>query len=332
MIQLHSLCTARSDIRLRSVICSLAVASIIGTTACVRRAFGEESGGQPEVRLNKFIALLEAEEPAFGIFSYGRSMRNAVAVSDSEVDFVIVDMEHGALDLESLQRFFLAMVNARRVIQKGNVQPDVVPMVRLPQNGRERLQFFIKQALDLGAYGIMLPHIETAQEALAAVRASRYAHAADAPDAEPVGQRGVSYGFAARVWGIDAERYQSVADLWPLDRRGEIVLIHQIESVRGVENAKEIMQVPGVGAVFIGPADLAMSMGVSRKHPSVERQMRRVLQIALDLGIPCGAPGRPETVKRRLEQGYAFVTIGNDLGLSASASATLRAAGRKPQP
>ncbi len=312
------------------MILSLALAAIIGTTAGGRWARGEPSGSDSGVRLNKFIALLEAGQPALGIFSYGRSMRNAVAVGDSDIDFVIVDMEHGALDMETLQGFFLAMVSGRRVLRKGNVQPDVVPMVRLPQNGRERLQFFIKQALDLGAYGIMLPHIETADEALAAVRASRYAHPADAPDAEPVGQRGVSYGFAARVWGVAPHRYQTLADVWPLDERGEILLIHQIESVRGVENAEEIMQVPGVGAVFIGPADLAMSMGVPMTHASVEQQMQRALRVARDRGIPCGTTATRETVKQRIAQGYAFLTVGNDLGLSASASATLRAARREP--
>ncbi|MFV2069510.1 MAG: HpcH/HpaI aldolase/citrate lyase family protein [Pirellulales bacterium] len=289
-------------------------------------AQGAEGPDGSAVRMNRVIALFRENKPAFGIFSYARSARNAAALSTSGLDFVLVDMEHGAVDFETLQRFLLAMVDKRRALEKGNAQPDVVPLVRLPQNGRERLQFLIKQALDLGAYGLMLPHIDSPEDALAAVRAARYAQRTGVPDREPVGHRGVSYGFAARVWGVTPAQYLRQADVWPLDPDGEILLILQIESTRGVSNVEQILAVPGVGAVFVGPADLAMSLGVEMDDPQVEHAAQRVLKAALARGVPCGITATEKNAEERLGQGFRFLTLGNDLGPGAGASAALRAA------
>ena len=289
-------------------------------------------GGEPQrdrqapVRLNKVIELFEAGKPAFGVFSSNPSLRSAAALSTSDADFVLVDMEHAPVDFETLQAFFLAMVDKRRALEKGNAQPDVVHMVRLPQYGRERLQFLIKQALDLGTYGLMLPHINTAEEALAAVRASRYAQRRGASDFEPAGQRGTGYGFAARVWGIDSGLYSRVADVWPHDPQGEILLMHQIESIEAVDNIDEILSVPGVGSAFIGPLDLQFSLGVGPDHPDLEKAIQRVLAACKKRGVPCGIPAGASTAAERLEQGFRFLTIGGDTGLNGSAAAALQAA------
>ena len=304
----------------------LGVLSNTGRIGSSHYAAAADRPADSAVRLNKTIALFESNKPAFGIFSYGRSLRNAVGLSASKLDFVLVDMEHGPVDFEALQAFFLAMADKRRALEKGNAQPDVVPMVRLPQNGREQLQFFIKQALDLGAYGLMLPHIETGDEALAAVRSARYAQPAGVTDAEPAGQRGVSYGFPARVWGIPSSRYLRLADVWPHDPRGEILLIFQIESKRGVENVEQILAVPGVGAVFIGPADLSMSLGVDMNDPRVEQAIERVLKATQAHGVPCGITATDATAEQRLKQGFRFLTLGGDIGPSETAGMALRAA------
>jgi 4-hydroxy-2-oxoheptanedioate aldolase len=88
------------------------------------------------------------------------------------MDFVQIDMEHSPLDVETLRTFLQGMVSRREILENRSLRPNVVPFVSLPQNGRDQVQFMIKQALDLGAYGLMFAHINTPQEALAAVRAS----------------------------------------------------------------------------------------------------------------------------------------------------------------
>jgi 4-hydroxy-2-oxoheptanedioate aldolase len=286
------------------------------------------------VRLNKAIEFLEGGKPVFGIFTYGLLPRNAAALSRSKLDFVMVDMEHGPLDFAGLQSFLLSMVDKQRILEKGNLQPDVVPLVRVPQNGRESLEFLVKQTLDVGAFGVMLPHVETADEALAAVRSARYAQDRGVADAEPAGQRGASYGYAAHVWGLPPLTYLQRADVWPLDARGELLLVVQIETKRGVENADEILSVPGVGAVFVGPRDLRHSLGVESDDPELEEAIQAVLTVAKARGIPCGITATAETVEQRVKEGFLFITLGNDAGVSFSAGVGLQAAhravGREP--
>ena len=298
--------------RVLYAVCGLLAGSFVG----VALTSPPENEGDVGTRLNRLIEILERDQPAFGIFSAGASARNAVALSRSSLDFVLIDMEHAPVDFERLRLLFLAMVDKERALEKGNAQPDVVPIVRLPQNGREGLQHLIKQALDLGAYGLMLPHIETAAEALAAVRAARYPQVRGAKDAEPVGQRGSGYGFAAHVWGVPGQEYLRRADLWPHDKAGDLLLILQIESKRGVDNIEEILAVPGVGAIFVGPADLSMSLGVPQGHVDLEAAIEAVVQATKARRIPCGITAKTATVERRLEQGFQLLTLGNDLGFT----------------
>ena len=295
----------------------------VAVLAPSRSTAAEENGAGAPTRLNKVIELFEANKPAFGIFSYGRSMHNAIALGASRLDFVLIDMEHAPVDFETLQAFVLAMNDKRRVLEKGTVQPDVVPFVRLPQYGREKLQFLIKQVLDLGVFGVMLPHIETADQALTAVRAARYPQVRGAADAEPAGQRGLADDFGSYVWGVSNDHYVRRADVWPHDPRGEILLIHQIESKQGVVNLEEILAVPGIGVIFVGPADLSSSLGVPMDDPLVEQAIQRILQATLARGIPCGITADKETAARRLQQGFRFLALGEDVGPGGPASAVL---------
>ena len=284
------------------------------------------SGEPIAQRLNKVIELLSAGKPALGIFSQGRSLLNAAALADSDFDFVMIDMEHAPLDFERLHAFLLGMVSRREVFEKRNLQPNVIPFVRVPHNGREQLQFVIKQVLDLGVYGVMVPHVNTAEEALAAVVAARFAQRRGAPDFKPEGQRGFSPGIAARYWGLTVDEYTRRADLWPLDPQGELLLIVQIEEAQAVRHVEEIINVPGVGAVFIGPADLSVSMGVKMDAPEVEDAIQKILHACLRRGIPCGIPATAGNVAMRIRQGFRFITLGGDLGIPENAARALRAA------
>jgi len=280
------------------------------------------------VRLNRTIETLEKGLPVFGLFTANHSPQNARALADSDLDFLFIDMEHAPMDMERLRVFLLGMTNVRRAVEKGNTQMDVTPLVRIPQYGRENLQFIVKQVLDLGAFGIVFPFISTKNEALNAVASMRYPAARGAPDQEPRGLRGSSAGNARWLWGVGD--YSERADTWPLDPRGELLAVLQIESREGVENIDEILSVPGVGAIFIGPSDLSISYGVPGSHPDVVNAITRVREACQAHGVSCGLTTGAGSVEQRLAEGFTFVTIGywNDAGISDSPARALEIARR----
>jgi len=111
-------------------------------------------------RLNKLIEMFENDEPAFGVLSFDYSLENARSLATSGLDFVFVDMEHAPFDVEKLRQFLLGMTNKREILEKGNLQPNVIPLVRVPAaGGAEELIAQAKQVLDVGVFGIFFPVI-----------------------------------------------------------------------------------------------------------------------------------------------------------------------------
>ena len=269
-------------------------------------------------RINGVIGLLDQRKVVFGMLAQDHSNIAAQAAADSAIDFVFVDMEHNPLNFERLQNYFNAM------LFRGS-QLRVAPMVRLPANGAEQNQYMIKQALDLGAMGLMIPMTETREDVLAIVRASRYAQSRGAPDFEPAGFRGAFPNKAARYWAIPPDEYVRRADLWPLDRRGEILLTIQIETEMAVRNIDEILSVPGVGVAFIGPGDLSISIGVEGAEGQrlLEESIQRVLDACKRHNVVSGIFVGADNVEQRVNQGFQFIVFGEDSGLGAGASDAL---------
>ena len=283
-------------------------------------------------RVNKLIELFENDEPGFGILSFDYSLNNARSLATSGLDFVFIDMEHAPFDVERLREFLLGMTNKRSILEKGSLQPDVVPFVRIPAaGGAEELIAQAKQVLDVGVFGIFFPAVHTREQAELAVRATRYPQYNGAPDFEPAGLRGRNPSNAAWYWGVSD--YHAKADVWPLDPQGELLAMMFIESAEGAENIDEIITVPGLGGIFIGPSDLSTSMGYSSPAaPQVEEAIQRVLQACLANDVPCAITTGAGSVQDRIEQGFSFVTVGADGGLNSNAANALQigreAAGR----
>lgn len=290
------------------------------------------ASAQDDARLNKLIHLFENDQPAFGVLSFDYDLANARSMATSGLDFLFIDMEHAPFDIERLRIFLLGMTNKRSIQEKGNLQPDVVPFVRIPAAaGTDETIAQVKQVLDVGVYGVFFSSIGTREQAELAVRATRYPQYNGAEDFEPAGLRGRNPSNAAWYWGV--RDYHARADVWPLDPQGELLAMMFIESAEGVENIEEIISVPGVGAIFIGPSDLSTSMGyTSPAAPEVEAAIQTVLAACLAHDVPCAITTNARTVKDRIAQGFRFVTVGTDGGLSAGASNALRlgreAAGR----
>ena len=283
-------------------------------------------------RVNKLIELFENDEPGFGVLSFDYSLNNARSLAISGLDFVFIDMEHAPFDVERLREFLLGMTNKRSILEKGSLQPDVVPFVRIPAaGGAEELIAQAKQVLDVGVFGIFFPAVHTREQAELAVRATRYPQYNGAPDFEPAGLRGRNPSNAAWYWGVSD--YHAKADVWPLDPQGELLAMMFIESAEGAENIDEIITVPGLGGIFIGPSDLSTSMGYSSPAaPQVEEAIQRVLQACLANDVPCAITTGAGSVQDRIEQGFSFVTVGADGGLNSNAANALQigreAAGR----
>ena len=275
-------------------------------------------------RLNKVIELLEKkQQPPLGIFSFNLSARSGAALASAPLDFVIVDLEHTPYDPTRLESYLLGMIDKKQIAAGGTLQPPVTPIIRLPANGREHVEYLIKQVLDLGAFGVVVPHVGNRQDALAAVKAMRYPQRAGARDMAPDGHRGVGYGWAARYWGLTGPEYAAKADLWPLDPSGELLLWCMIESREGVDHAGEIASTPGVSGIFLGPSDLAASLGVTEDHPDVAAATQRVVDACKKAGVPCGTLVGGPAVADRLKQGFQFLAVGSDGGISAGVRRSL---------
>ena len=308
---------------------TMAFAAVIGVLSlCVQSApvLAQDSD---YVRLNRTIELLEGGQSVLGVLSADYSLGNARALATSGLDFIIIDMEHSPFDVERLRQFLLGMTDKRLIQQKGNLQMNVTPFVRVPASGAEQVLFQAKQVLDVGVFGVMYPAISTREQAENAVRATRYPQTNGVPDFEPAGLRGRSPTNATWFWGV--RDYMQRADVWPHDPRGELLAIIQIETVEGVANAEEIVAVPGIGVIFIGPSDLTASMGFP-SGSEVEDAIQSVLRICLAQGVPCAITTGAGTVEQRLNEGFRFVTVGLDGGISAGVTTALQrgraAAGR----
>ena len=261
-------------------------------------------------RLNGVIRALEQGQPTFTSFS-PPDVSAALAFSTSDYDGVVFEMEHNPWDAPVLRDCLQYMLNRGQIAKSGSIAPAVTPMVRIPPNGGELGQWHAKQALDLGVYGIIWPHISTVEEACNAVAACRYPRQKSAPLYEPAGVRGDGPTAAVRYWGLTQQEYYARADVWPLSREGEIFVILMMEDTQGIANLSDILDnVPGIGAILIGEGDLSQELGYPRQyeHPAVVEAMAEVVAACKAHDVPVGHPHvNAGNVERILDQGYRFL-------------------------
>ena len=264
-----------------------------------------------DIRYNKVIDLLEQGKPVFcsGLVWNG-NLDDLIYVADADYDMVIMEMEHEGFSFNNLRTSLQFILNRKRISGSGTVQADPVPLVRIPPNSRENSQWIIKQALDTGVYGLVLPHLNTVEDAHAAVVAARYPQVPGVADFEPEGQRGWWQRIAPRYWGLTAQEYYDAADLWPLDPDGNMLLMGIVEEPEGVDNLPDILrQEKGIGAIWAGPGDMSVAMGHrgDSAHPDVQANLLRILEACQNAGVPCATGATAEEVPMRLEQGFRII-------------------------
>jgi 4-hydroxy-2-oxoheptanedioate aldolase len=260
-------------------------------------------------RLNNVIRAWEEGKPAFTSFAQAE-IETAVALSQSKFDAIIYEMEHNFWDARALRDAMQYMLNRRQIVDRATLAPAVTPMVRIPPNGGEHNQWLAKQALDLGVYGVLWPHISTVDQARNAVAACRYPRLKTAPLYEPPGIRGDGPTTAARYWGLTQQEYYAKADVWPLAPHGEILVMLMIEDTLGIENLADILKVPGIGLVLIGEGDLSQELGFPRQyeHPQVLDAMSYIVKTCRENNVAVGHPHvDAKNVERVLTEGYTFL-------------------------
>ncbi|MBM3972000.1 MAG: hypothetical protein FJ302_19395 [Planctomycetes bacterium] len=202
------------------------------------------------------------------------------------LDFVVIDAEHGHLDFKELLEHIRATRNS-----------DTVPLVRI----QEIEQGLIKRVLDLGAGGILVPQIHSADEVQRAVRFAKY---------PPWGQRGVG-GERATHWGMGLKSDTMIAN-------SETLVIPLMENVSAGKSIEQICDVPGVDAIQFGPADYSASAGSlgDWEGPGVAAQLLHIKDRIRARGIPCGMLCRDSTeLLKRRDQGFQMLGLNSDTGL-----------------
>lgn len=251
-----------------------------------------------------FKERLAAREQLLGMWVASGSTVNAEICAGSGLDFLLIDGEHAPNDVRSL----LAQLQA--------VAPHPVTPILRPPIGDAVL---VKQYLDIGAPALLVPMVSSAQQAARLVEATRY---------PPAGIRGVGASLA-RVsrWGRTADYLEQAND--------SVVLLVQVESVAALDEIEAIAAVEGVDGIFVGPADLAASLGHLgvTTHPDVVARVEDAIQRIVAAGKPAGVNAFVEDVARRyVELGASFVLVGADVTMLARESTALAERYRKSPP
>jgi len=262
------------------------------------------------MRLNTVIALLEQRLTPITAFS-PPTIESAIEFATTKYDGVVFEAEHNPYDIKALRDCLQYLLNRKQIVERASVSPAVTPIIRIPPNGGEMNQWLAKQVLDIGAYGVVWPHISTVEQAYNAVSACRYPRAKGSPAYEPEGMRGDQPVHAARYWGITPQEYYKKADVWPLDPNGEILVIIMCEDVAAIDNLPRMLkEVPGIGVVLIGEGDLSQNLGFPRQydHPAVIEAMTAIRRICAEHKVVCGHPHvEPQNAQRVIDEGYRFL-------------------------
>jgi 2-keto-3-deoxy-L-rhamnonate aldolase RhmA len=229
--------------------------------------------------------------PYLGTLVTLASPEAADALAVAGLDWLFVDMEHSPV---------LDPTAVLHIVQAIAGKVDV--LVRVPTND----EAWIKKVLDTGADGVIVPHVNSADEALRAVNAAKY---------PPLGRRSVgitpAHGYGANFVGYNDRANESTA------------LVVQIEDIIAVEHLDEIIATPGVDAAFIGPYDLSGSMGRLGRvdDPDVRRVIERVVNGCAKAGMPLGFfSTTTDGAREALERGIHFLAVGTDIGLLMGAA------------
>jgi 4-hydroxy-2-oxoheptanedioate aldolase len=239
------------------------------------------------MRANPVKRALKAGQPSVGTWLSLGSISAARYLARVGFAWLTVDIEHTQVDWETATHMFASIADA-----------GCTALARVPANRHD----YIKRVLDNGAHGIVVPMVNSREEALAAVAAAKY---------PPVGNRSVGGGAHALNFDATPNEYYARAN-------DEILVVLQCEHIQAVEDADAIFSVPGIDAIFVGPNDLAASMRTADGKPpggeATTRAMKHILETCRKHGVPPGLHCfNAEEVRHRIEEGWQFIAVGSEL-------------------
>ena len=239
------------------------------------------------MKTNPVKETLRQGKPTFGTWLSLGNLHATRVLARSGFEWLTLDIEHSAFDWSQAAMIFAAVADA-----------GCVPLARVPEGDH----YCIKRVLDAGAFGIVVPMVDTLQQAKVAIAAAKY---------PPEGNRSVGGGMHSMNFAATAGDYYQRAN-------DEILVVLQTESPTGVENAEAIYSLPGCDAIFIGPNDLRFNMrspdGTMPTPEEHEAMVQRVIEIGKRVGTPTGIHAMdPETALERAGQGMQFLAVGSDL-------------------
>jgi len=232
--------------------------------------------------VNKLKQYLKQGKSVLGAFVMIPSADLVEMSGHAGFDFVILDIEHGRFNIESLEN----LIRAADCV-------DLVPIVRLPNDPST-----ILHVLEAGCLGIQVSQVNTKKEALRVVQNAKY---------YPEGQRGIAFSTRAGHYGS-----RSIDKHIEISNR-EILIAVQLENMKGVENLPEILTVQGIDVVFVGPADLSQSLGVPGQinHVKVQQTIEQIISEITNAGLTAGIyVGNVEMAKKWIARGAKYITVG----------------------
>lgn len=254
-----------------------------------------------QVPVNLFKQAIREGRPQIGLWSSLCSNLAAEVIAGSGFDWILVDTEHAPNELPMVFNQLQALAGG-----------TAAPVVRPAWND----MVLMKRLLDIGAQNLLIPYVQTAEEARAAVASTRY---------PPRGVRGVAVSARGSRYGRMKDYYQRIDD--------EICVIVQIETQRALENIEAIAAVDGIDGLFIGPSDLAADLGHlgETNHPEVRAAIENALNRIRKTGKASGILAPIEADARHwLSFGCVVLAVGSDIGLLARQSEDLAAKFKKP--
>ncbi len=242
--------------------------------------------------MNHTLEKLDAGDPVLGAWVLSGSRRVAEVMARTELDWLGIDTEHAPYSPERVESLVTTIAS------------KATPIVRLPSVDAA-VAGKAKQALDVGAGGVIIPNVETVEQAESAVAAAQF---------PPAGRRGVAGTVRANEYGEAFDEY--------IDRANEQTLIaFQIESQQGAASADDILAVEGLDVVLIGSNDLSASMGYpgDKNHPEVRAAIEGVFEAARTHDVVPGIAGRTPAEKDKLiGEGFQFILLGADVSFMRS--------------
>lgn len=242
------------------------------------------------MRTNHVKAKLHRGEPAFGVWLNSSSSQQARLMARLGYDWLLIDAEHGAYNPTLMADIVASIADAGTAC---------APLVRVPHNTVE----WFKWALDSGAWGVVVPMVNTAEEAKQAVSWAKY---------PPVGTRSIGTTFAPLAFGAtDWPSYARIAN-------DEILVILQIESIQGLQNLDAILGVSGVDVAFVGPNDLHASLGLPPSNEGAEpefvKALEQIKEGARQHNVATGIfTSGGEAAAQRVREGFQMLSVTSDL-------------------